>query len=828
MLKFTEITKAILLDGQQRKILDIRLNESLEIRQGDFVFITGDSGSGKTTLLSILGLLDNEYEGNLEATFEGETVHLGKATPTERQNFNQTLRDNCSYIFQDIRVQFDRDALDNVTVPLRYKGVPKEIREPIASEMLVSLDIAKEDHKRRISAFSGGMQQRVGIARALANRPKLLLVDEPTAHLDKNISKEIYKRLHEQATNQHITTLVVSHDTELVLPYADIIIHLETYDTESNEQVVRIEDRRRKTEDHVSSENTDEVGSVLFREMWVEAMQEFKPTVEFIRYCLGGFLRGHKLPPSHLYLSNVASIVTCVFLFATTFLIHVVLGSANQIADTAIGSQIAFRQVSLVASEINAAAKQLDLEKLKNYMTDRSIQVQSIQEVYELGGRVMNLEDRVQLQNDGTYGLELESKLYEDLISGVHFHFDLEEPRECTEVHDYRKYISMEFVQSTEPMAHEYYYCEKSQKQCNQSKILADYSPKVDNTPKILLSNDMSEFTLWTNMINGASFQRFPTRGDGVQIVIASEEQVSLTGDDDQAEQTKLSIMQNRIHTCIQFELDGFFQRKSDDYQQIVSPINDKNPQSLIAKETMLTIKRWRNNPLDTTLIPESWLCKGHVDTPESYSYTSGRDSTLIQPIPYRYDVLLETPLDAKMFDEIASGDYARELNTPIKPESQRETIEVVLQFKKIVRYIGTLISLIPVVLSGVIILLVIQSMMLRKRRDLLLYLILGASKRSLMIQSMLIASCVLLPSLLLGLGLVEVLQWAFVEQLQDVNMSTASLSMLTESITTYQLPYRTILALLIFAMVMAYVVCLWIVTALVKSNPSQFFRGGE
>lgn len=808
--------------------MNIQLNESLEIRQGDFVFITGESGSGKTTLLSILGLLDNEYIGDLEASFGTGIVQLGQATPTERQQINQTLRTHCSYIFQDIRVQFDRDALDNVTVPLRYKGVPQDVREPIAKEMLVSLDIAEEDHKRRVSAFSGGMQQRVGIARALANRPKLLLVDEPTAHLDKNISKEIYKRLHEQATNQHITTLVVSHDTELVLPYADIIIHLETYNAESNEQVVRIEDRRTEIQEYVTSEETQEVGTVLFREMWVEAMQEFKPTLEVARYCLGGFLRGQKLPPSHLYLSNVASIVTCVFLFATTFLIHVVLGSANQIADTAIGSQIAFRQVSLVASEINAAAKKLDLDALTNYMENRSIQVQSIQEVYDLGGRVMNLDDRIRLQNDGAYNLELEQKLYEDLISGVHFHFDDAQPRECIEEHDSRKYISMEYIQSADPMAQEYYYCEKSQNQCDQSTTLAEYTSTSVITPKILLSNESSELALWTDTISGASFERLPTRGDVIQLVIASEEQVSLTGSVNSIDQTKLSVMENRIHTCIQFELDGFFQRKMDDYQQIVPPVNDSNPQSLISKEGMLTIKQWRSNPLDTTLIPEEWHCKGSVESAESYSYMSGRDATLIQPTPFRYDVLLETPFDAKMFDEIASVEYARELNTPIKPESQRETIEVVLQFKKIVRYVGTLISLIPIVLSGVIVLLVIQSMMLRKRRDLLLYLILGASKRSLMIQSMLIASCVLLPSLLLGLGLVEVLQWMFVERLQDVNLSTASLTMLTESITTYQLPYHTVVTLMVFAMTMAYAVCLWIVTALVKTNPSQFFRGGE
>ena len=93
------------------------------------------------------------------------------------------------------------------------------------------------------------------------------------------------------------------------------------------------------------------------------------------------------------------------------------------------------------------------------------------------------------------------------------------------------------------------------------NKDFGGLQSKADDTPKILFSNEMGEFTLWTDTIKEASFQRFPTRGDVVQVVIASAEQVSLSGDDDQAEQTKLSIMQNPIHTCIQFELDGFFQR---------------------------------------------------------------------------------------------------------------------------------------------------------------------------------------------------------------------------------------------------------------------------
>ena len=129
----------------------------------------------------------------------------------------------------------------------------------------------------------------------------------------------------------------------------------------------------------------------------------------------------------------------------------------------------------------------------------------------------------------------------------------------------------------------------------------------------------------------------------------------------------------------------------------------------------MLTIKRWRNNPLDTTVIPESWRCKEHVDSPESYSYTSGRDSILFNRYPIG-TMFYWRPLDAKMFDEIASGDYARELNTPIKPESQRETIEVVLQFKDcaLYRYIDFFDTSLC---CQSIILLVIQSMMLRKRR---------------------------------------------------------------------------------------------------------------
>ena len=141
--------------------------------------------------------------------------------------------------------------------------------------------------------------------------------------------------------------------------------------------------------------------------------------------------------------------------------------------------------------------------------------------------------------------------------------------------------------------------------------------------------------------------------------------------------------------------------------------------------------------------------------------------------------------------------------------------------------YLGSLISLVPIALCGIIILLVVQSIMLRKRRDLLLYLIMGAQKSSLLIQSILIASFILVPSMILGFILGTAPMFYASEIVLTPDTELVFLKFL-EAMQTTSLPLDSLFMLFFFTNLIGYVVCYWVVSSICSSDPTYFFRGGE
>ena len=183
-------------------------NISFQMDEGEFIAIMGPSGSGKTTLMNLIGCLDTPTSGSL--LLNGQEVgDLKESRLAELRN--RTL----GFVFQNAELMSDLSALDNVALPLLYRGVRKKERRECAAAVLEKVGLAERVNYRP-NQLSGGQRQRVAIARAIVGEPKLLLADEPTGALDSKSGRqviEIFHRLHDEGS----TILMITHDQNIAL-----------------------------------------------------------------------------------------------------------------------------------------------------------------------------------------------------------------------------------------------------------------------------------------------------------------------------------------------------------------------------------------------------------------------------------------------------------------------------------------------------------------------------------------------------------------------------------------------------------------------------------
>jgi len=195
---------------------DALLNVSFELQQGEMAFLTGHSGAGKSTLLKLIALI--------ERTSRGQVLVNGENTAKVKRRRIPYFRRNIGIIFQDHQLLFDRTVYDNVALPLVIAGYASS---EIGRRVRAALDkvglLSKE--KSYPITLSGGEQQRVGIARAVVNKPALLLADEPTGNLDPELSWEIMQ-IFEQFRQVGVTVLVASHDLDLIRRMGHRILRL--------------------------------------------------------------------------------------------------------------------------------------------------------------------------------------------------------------------------------------------------------------------------------------------------------------------------------------------------------------------------------------------------------------------------------------------------------------------------------------------------------------------------------------------------------------------------------------------------------------------------
>lgn len=179
---------------------------SLEIQRGEYVAIMGPSGSGKSTLMNLLGCLDTPTSGSYE--LNGTNVSdMGDNQLAEVRNRE------IGFVFQTFNLLARSNALHNVELPLIYAGVSSVERKKIALEALTNVGLAERIHHKP-TELSGGQRQRVAVARALVNRPSILLADEPTGNLDSKTGTEIMA-LFEELSSKGNTIIVVTHEEEV-------------------------------------------------------------------------------------------------------------------------------------------------------------------------------------------------------------------------------------------------------------------------------------------------------------------------------------------------------------------------------------------------------------------------------------------------------------------------------------------------------------------------------------------------------------------------------------------------------------------------------------
>lgn len=194
-------------------------NVNFEVQQGERVCVFGKSGSGKSTLLNLLAGLDRPTSGTLRL---GD-FDLSKPTPELLDTYRQRY---VGIVFQQFRLIRHKTARQNIAMPLLIAGMRGRERRKRVEECLQLIGLS-ERAKHRPAELSGGEQQRVAVARAIANSPRLLLADEPTGNLDSENAQNVMRLLNRAQESSQSTVVLITHDRNIAESYADRILTME-------------------------------------------------------------------------------------------------------------------------------------------------------------------------------------------------------------------------------------------------------------------------------------------------------------------------------------------------------------------------------------------------------------------------------------------------------------------------------------------------------------------------------------------------------------------------------------------------------------------------
>lgn len=211
MIKFDRVTKRY--ESSKEALSQV----SFELQKGEMAFLTGRSGAGKSTLLKLITRMETPTQGQLIVGGRNLGRLSRRQVPYHRRQIG--------VVFQDHQLLADRTVYENVALPLKVSGYPRSQSERRVRAALDKVGLLGKE-KLLPPALSGGEQQRVGIARAVVNRPTILLADEPTGNLDPQLSQEIFN-LFEEFNRVGVCVLIASHDLGLIARHGHRVITLE-------------------------------------------------------------------------------------------------------------------------------------------------------------------------------------------------------------------------------------------------------------------------------------------------------------------------------------------------------------------------------------------------------------------------------------------------------------------------------------------------------------------------------------------------------------------------------------------------------------------------
>ncbi|MFA5880178.1 MAG: ABC transporter ATP-binding protein [Candidatus Margulisiibacteriota bacterium] len=225
IIKIKDLVKAFKIEHKELLVLK---KVSLDVATGDYSAIMGSSGSGKTTLLNIIGLLETLTEGSYHL-FNQEVGYI------KEKEAAQIRRKKIGYVFQKFNLLPRLKVVDNVALPLLLDGWNKRKAKERALTVLEKVNLGhRAEHTPK--ELSGGEQQRVSIARALVNKPGLLIADEPTGNLDQK-SEEMVLEILEELNTEGITIIMVTHSPK-VAKYAKKLIYLRNGELSSGQESI--------------------------------------------------------------------------------------------------------------------------------------------------------------------------------------------------------------------------------------------------------------------------------------------------------------------------------------------------------------------------------------------------------------------------------------------------------------------------------------------------------------------------------------------------------------------------------------------------------------
>ena len=815
IIRWNRLTKRIrMADGTTRVVLDMG---PMELPAGEFICILGSSGCGKTTMLGILGLVDGEYDGDLTLHLGGQTHRFASLGDLQRSRLSTRLRQNVGFVFQDIRLRLDASAIENVVDPLIYLGRgDTSQRQASADRILRLVNIPERDRGRPVSTFSGGMQQRTGIARALAVEPDLICADEPTAHLDDVLADEIYDDLKRRAREEGITVIVVTHDSIRARRYADRVIRIDKqYGTTEEQDAaslagewpfdVAVEVLSEPEGDEVPEERPRTMGpaplSGRVRDMLGEAIAEFYPLFRQMKWLLmewpAGVLRWlvsrvrpRSPNPSHLYMPLFVAVATFALLAATGFFFFNLKSGILEYQEKIIDQLQVVRRVRAESpSSAGGTLTSLDLDSIQAFAKDRGVTIKSAQPNYSLAGVALAPDDPEQISHSGLYPSALPIQFSAKSLGQI----GSREERKNS-----RLMMNLLELDPGDPLAQD----------LGIGEAVDDWSAGLEGEMEIpaiyINSNELDWLKFGQHL-------EIPKKGDEIQLFFSSVSTVRSVDAETHAGAEK-------VYSCVRMRVAGYLHNPKASFQ-FEPKIRSQLIHGVLRRSTFQRILAWQYGPIDQRL-PAGWSCLGAPQAVDANLFEQTNASS--QPIARSYDFFAASPraaLDLVDVIEQYSEDSGVKFANIV---SEEEFIAMVVTYQNVTSFIGGLLEVVPIGVGAILLWMVIQGILQRRREELLLFVVMGAPTWQLQLQCFFISMLIVIPGLFVGWVLGSSLPSLVLTAIPPIGLPEG----LLETLQGVGPGLAGLGSLGVVTSVFATLVSAVVVRTITSTNPADVFRG--